>query len=59
MTKKRSVGNSVLQSSDVMEIISPQADVINWIRYAERIDSHEVSGNLLKTSFQRKRFRLV
>jgi hypothetical protein len=39
-----------------MEIISPQADVINWIHYAERTDSHEVSGNILTTSFQRKNF---
>jgi hypothetical protein len=39
-----------------MEITNPQADVINWIHYAERIDSPEVSGNILKTSFQRKNF---
>jgi len=39
-----------------MEIISPQADVINWLNYVERIDSHGVSGNILKTSFQRKNF---
>jgi hypothetical protein len=56
MKKKINVGISVLQSSDIMEIVSSQADVINWINYAERIDSHEVSGNILQTSFPRRNF---